>query len=215
MIILLKKCRPHWGEEDYEIMLVFCGVFETLHNLNDEINQMSVHDSNKYCYFVVSALNMSFEGFEMDCIDIESPYDRKCAAFLAEKAIREQKLKEEKELEQARMQARMRELQDQRMDAIRKAFNIYGFSDAVPTQVIEYLNDLHSDVQLLLTIDNDPYRREKMPSLKRRLEYYSKRTELMRESMAASEATEEDHACFANILNEEFNVYNSIPGMLP
>lgn len=124
-------------------------------------------------------------------IDIESPFYRN----RAENATRVQN---EKEL----AEARLRECEVQRMGTIRKAFNIqHGFlSDAVPFEVIEYLNDLHSDVQQMLTIDSDPYYREKISSLNRRLQYHSKQVEKMKILMDSSEATNDDHALFATIL---------------
>ena len=202
MFIFLRK---HYSDSNGEDMRLFVGAFDTLHALNDEVNRLGIHDSNRYCYAVVN-INECFDGFEMDCIDIETPYDRKRAACQAECAERERKLKDEREIEQARR----REIELHRMDAIRKAFNTHEFSHAVPFEVIEYLNDLHGDVQLILNRDDDPYFSGKICSIKRRLEYYSKHVDHIEKSMASSQSTQEDHAIFRNILREEFDVFNII-----
>lgn len=202
MFVLLRK---HYSNRNEEDMRLFVGAFDTLHALNDEVNRLGVHDSNSYCYAVVD-VNVCFDGFEMDCIDIETPYDRRRAADQAQCAERERKLREENEAEQARR----REIEVRRMDAIRKAFNIHGFSWGVPLEVIEYLNDLHGDVQLILNRDGDPHFSSKLCSLKRRLEYYSRRLDHIKNTMASSQSTQEDHDIFGNILKEEFDVFNMV-----
>ena len=188
--------QEHYADNYDEFLYEFIGMFDSFSGMENAVGKLSVNNHGRHCYCELTETNKLFSNLEYT--PIETPSERK---LVADRAAEEKLKKELKEREELVM-AKRRALQVEQMEKWRNDVNVDGFSDAVPMAVIEYCNDLHSDVSVFLQNDGDPYFRSKESSLMRRLAYYKRAIDYMREKMTSSLATQEDVEIFNKISKE-------------
>lgn len=128
---------------------------------------------------------MRHEG--LDEVDVPTIRQMKTARQYEADAAHELQLKEERELQKAKRLADRRKAQEERWSAVAARGSGNGchrFSDQVPLEVLEYLEDLQADVATLAAgPGDDPRYNDKLPSLARRITWYKTNAGRMRAAM--------------------------------